>query len=241
MLKFFKKIRRKLLQEGNLKQYLIYALGEIILVVIGILIAFQINSWNDNRKSLRLEKQHLLNLKNEISQSLSRLETSEEFNNLTLSHIDKILYHIEEDLPYSKSLDTSFYIYQYNSIPELSYTTYETIKEVGLNSINPDKLRIEISKLYEENFAFLSNTIQNNERYFYQNILTEFHVNNFKEISYQGVCIPNNFEVLKKDLQYSNILFKLKGIRIYSINAVGQVKEKALKLLESIEVRLHNI
>ncbi len=49
MIKLFRNIRRKLLSEGKTNNYLKYAIGEIILVVIGILIALQINNWNQNR------------------------------------------------------------------------------------------------------------------------------------------------------------------------------------------------
>ncbi|MCF7560143.1 DUF6090 family protein [Sabulilitoribacter multivorans] len=49
MLKFFRKIRQRLLTENKFSKYLIYAIGEIVLVVIGILIALQINNWNENR------------------------------------------------------------------------------------------------------------------------------------------------------------------------------------------------
>ena len=50
MLKFFRRIRKRLLDKGNLRKYLAYATGEVLLVVIGILIALQINNWNENRK-----------------------------------------------------------------------------------------------------------------------------------------------------------------------------------------------
>ncbi|WP_411767609.1 DUF6090 family protein [Winogradskyella sp. A3E31] len=50
MIKFFRKIRQKLLTENKFSKYLFYAIGEIVLVVIGILIALQINNWNENRK-----------------------------------------------------------------------------------------------------------------------------------------------------------------------------------------------
>ena len=50
MIKFFRKIRQNLLMENKTGKYFKYAIGEIILVVIGILIAFQINNWNENRK-----------------------------------------------------------------------------------------------------------------------------------------------------------------------------------------------
>jgi len=52
MIKFFRKIRRQLLTENRFSKYLLYAIGEIVLVVIGILIALQINIWNENRKAL---------------------------------------------------------------------------------------------------------------------------------------------------------------------------------------------
>ena len=55
MIKFFRGIRQNLLSKGKTGKYLKYAAGEIILVVIGILIALQLNEWNDQRKELKLE------------------------------------------------------------------------------------------------------------------------------------------------------------------------------------------
>ncbi|MEJ2113692.1 MAG: DUF6090 family protein, partial [Flavobacteriaceae bacterium] len=50
MIKLFNKIRQRLLSENKFSKYLLYAIGEIILVVIGILIALQVNNWNNERK-----------------------------------------------------------------------------------------------------------------------------------------------------------------------------------------------
>ncbi|MFK7758244.1 MAG: DUF6090 family protein, partial [Flavobacteriales bacterium] len=55
MIKFFRKIRQSLLREGKVSRYLLYALGEIVLVVIGILIALQINNWNHEHKERHQE------------------------------------------------------------------------------------------------------------------------------------------------------------------------------------------
>ena len=55
MIKFFRKTRQKLLQENRFSKYMLYAIGEIILVVIGILIALQVNNWNEERKETSLE------------------------------------------------------------------------------------------------------------------------------------------------------------------------------------------
>ena len=59
MIKFFRKIRQRLLTEGKVTRYLLYALGEIVLVVVGILIALQINNWNEQRKQ-NVERQNLI-------------------------------------------------------------------------------------------------------------------------------------------------------------------------------------
>jgi Family of unknown function (DUF6090) len=67
MIKFFRTIRRNLIAEGKTSKYLKYAIGEIILVVVGILIALQINNWNEHQKILRAEEEILINLKSELS------------------------------------------------------------------------------------------------------------------------------------------------------------------------------
>jgi tetratricopeptide (TPR) repeat protein len=62
MIKFFRRIRQQLLTENKFSKYLIYAIGEIFLVVVGILIALQINNWNENNKVLAKEKVILASL-----------------------------------------------------------------------------------------------------------------------------------------------------------------------------------
>jgi hypothetical protein len=74
MLKFFRKIRQKLLAEGNLKNYLAYAIGEILLVVIGILIALQINNVKEIKQNYRAETNALIELKREYQSNARLLE-----------------------------------------------------------------------------------------------------------------------------------------------------------------------
>ena len=74
MLTFFRKIRRSLLDEQRFHKYIVYALGEILLVVIGILIALQVNNWNQTRLDRILEKNILIDLKNEFQENKAELE-----------------------------------------------------------------------------------------------------------------------------------------------------------------------
>ena len=66
MIKFFRKIRQNLLSEGKTGKYLKYAIGEIVLVVIGILIALSINNWNNNQQDKRTEQATLKALLSEF-------------------------------------------------------------------------------------------------------------------------------------------------------------------------------
>ncbi|MBC3760026.1 hypothetical protein H7U19_16570 [Hyunsoonleella sp. SJ7] len=74
MIKFFRKIRQKMLTENRFGKYLIYAIGEIILVVIGILIALQINNRNELIKTNSKQKTYLSLIKNEMENNLNSLK-----------------------------------------------------------------------------------------------------------------------------------------------------------------------
>jgi len=84
MIKFFRKIRQNLLREKRLGNYLLYALGEIILVVIGILIALQINSWNEHQKQLKLESEYYCRLTEDVILDM------EQMSNLLLLAEDRL-------------------------------------------------------------------------------------------------------------------------------------------------------
>lgn len=92
MLSLFRKIRQKLLQRNRITQYLAYAIGEILLVVIGILIALQVNNWIEERKRQKEEGQYLTTLR-------------KDFEGAELS-FKRILGAVQEQLDYNEQLLT---------------------------------------------------------------------------------------------------------------------------------------
>lgn len=82
MIKFFRKIRQNLLSEGKTGKYIKYAIGEIVLVVIGILIALQINNWNENRKNRIAEADYYCRILDDFERNEKLIDdTSELINN----------------------------------------------------------------------------------------------------------------------------------------------------------------
>ena len=67
MLRFFRTLRQRLLTENKFSKYLLYAIGEILLVVIGILIALQVNNWNEERNRTNTEIEYLKRLRSDLA------------------------------------------------------------------------------------------------------------------------------------------------------------------------------
>ncbi|MGB5420145.1 DUF6090 family protein [Algibacter sp.] len=91
MIKFFRKIRQNLLSENKFSKYLIYAFGEIILVVIGILIALQINNNNNYNEQRKVEQEYLLSLQAEFETNLNKINTSIKENEQRVVALDNLL------------------------------------------------------------------------------------------------------------------------------------------------------
>ena len=83
MIKFFRKIRQNLLMENKTGRYLKYAIGEIILVVIGILIALQINNWNEQRKIKGNQEKYFSLIRTEAKNNLKEIKKVKDFHNTT--------------------------------------------------------------------------------------------------------------------------------------------------------------
>ena len=101
MIKFFRRIRQNLINEGKTARYLKYAIGEIVLVVIGILIALQINNWNDQRKAAivdeALRKEYIRDLYREMQNIIYQLDGSIDIFKQNLEGAEYLLKSIEND------------------------------------------------------------------------------------------------------------------------------------------------
>jgi hypothetical protein len=75
MIKFFRRIRQEMIKENRVSKYMLYAIGEIVLVVIGILIALQINNWNEQQKNKKLEQDYYCRLFEDVVQDKEQMST----------------------------------------------------------------------------------------------------------------------------------------------------------------------
>ena len=110
MFRFFRKIRLKPFHENKVTRYILYGLGEIILIVIGILIAMEIGNWNEQRKIRQLEQVYLEGLRSEFGQNKTKLENLISVNRLNYEEARQISHFISEgEFPDEKQLSKHLY------------------------------------------------------------------------------------------------------------------------------------
>jgi hypothetical protein len=98
MIKIFRKIRQRMLGENKFNKYLLYAIGEIILVVIGILFALQINTWNIEHNNRVQEQQILRQLTIEYQENLKEIKAKIFLRDGMISSIEQIFYHMDNGI-----------------------------------------------------------------------------------------------------------------------------------------------
>ena len=149
MIKFFRKIRQNLLMENKSGKYFKYAIGEIALVVIGILIALQINNWNENRKERLLERKVL----NEIITDLEISKADLENDINSLNRINAQAERLKDNLIKKEGIYDSIKsdMRRTSRSSQFSPRTsgYENLKSIGISLISNDSLRKDIVILYE--------------------------------------------------------------------------------------------
>lgn len=220
MLHFLRHIRQKLILQENVRKYLLYAFGEIVLVVIGILIALQVNNWNENRKEHQRELQYLDRLADNIRTDLEVFEDNilfyeevQEAGILALSYLEG------KDLTEYSNWDILISFFNASQIWPMiiESSTYEELKSSGeLSLINNVRLRDRMAFYYEGAKQRYDQTIGINPPYRkLSRVLIPFEVQNYMwdnchktvgDIQELVKCKPGISETASKE-----ILIKLKS------------------------------
>jgi predicted DNA binding CopG/RHH family protein len=175
MLRFFRRIRKGLLTDNKFSKYLLYAVGEILLVVIGILIALQVDNWNTQKLEIKELHGYLINIKNNLQADLIGLDEIKVFRDSSIAYsinylkvIEKAVITIEDyatihgfNTRYNVTIDR--YFKSHNS-------GFESLKNSGyMGKLNGTLLEEKLNEYYylidkvNERETSLNNTIESLE------------------------------------------------------------------------------
>ena len=247
MIKFFRKIRQNLLSEGKTEKYFKYAIGEIILVVIGILIALQINNWNEQRKAKKQESLLLKQLQidinsnfNEVVELNKRLIINKEGIDSLSVRLNKKHYDIMVPIFVSKALRKSDFNY--------SSSGYNLMQNGKASLISNEAVLKSILSLYENDFPNIitrQNEMKNSIDILQRNFINKLFVksdNNFsiKLNQYDEVATdlftPIDYNSLTENIEFKNMLIQLGmlvEVRLAYLKKTEDNLNRTTKLLNS--------
>ena len=230
-------------------KYARYAVGEIVLVVIGILIALQINTWNQNRMKAAEELHMLKAIKIGLEKDLYDLKSNTKGISASITSGNAIIHAIENDLPYRDSIADHMGIFMFPVMFVHSTSAFETLKSKGIDLISNADLRDQIISVYDSGYNFfLKNeaiTIEENERGLKHIYATRFHesyVYDLDKDGYEPRLVPIDYEALKDDQEFKYYLKTYKNrLNIllnfhYELRLLKKVQGLIDSLTEEIEL-----
>ena len=248
MIGFFRKIRKKMADDNKPMKYMRYAVGEILLVVIGILIALQINNWNENKSTRIQELKYLNGIKVDLQKDLISLGNNTEYRINKIKSARQIIEHIEgKKIENYISLNNMVFDIVASGSFKVANITFDELKSSGnLNIISNDSIKmllLELQSLYEENRAS-----REHELYDYNNYISIPYFNTVD--LYPSLLINENSKkkgnVKKEQL---NTLLKSVAFKNGCVNTIWMsqihlssfriIKENSLLLIKLIDNELN--
>lgn len=248
MLRFFRKLRREFFTKGIFSKYFVYAFGEVILVVFGILIALQVNNSNELAKKKELEivileeiKENLIETNEDLVNNIKR-----EYQYLERNHL--ILDYLDNKRPYNEELDIAFGTYYWTFFTTPITVGYEYLRQNGFNLISNNELRKSISNLVD---VKISGIKQNNERWseHLESYITKpYHVKYFRKYFPEVTndegdeyAKPIDYKDLLSNEQFKNINAEIISTRRWSINSLETLQKELKELIEQIQVEIKHL
>lgn len=224
--------------DNQFLKYSRYAIGEIALVVIGIMAALYVNEWNQVRMDIQYEKKMLSEIQKDLQREVTDLNSQKEYTIQRIKKISMLDSLLNEKTPvYNKFLDTLFGavwgIHGYNMGNKAKY---ENLKSRGLNVVQVDSIKEQLMLVYEvlhPGFESL-NAAETNQN---DNVYLPYYIKNFTNFNFTISATPVDFESIWKDHEYHNVVsYRLKTLRVNQIPRY----EYALEQMEYLQKMIAN-
>lgn len=195
-MRLFRGIRHTLLSEKKIKKYFFYAIGEIALVVIGILIALQINNWNDNRIKRKSEVNSYVNIKNRISEDKNDVQGNMNYNSRYMAQFEYAVEIIDNN-DFSK-LDTLGAI----ATNLIRYSDFNKQGNIYETLVNSGEIKLLGNAQIVESIRELE------EKYMYMNRMENIHYDVM--INYVAMIISTNLKFSTGEVKSQENLYSFK-------------------------------
>ena len=240
---FFRNRRKLNMQQNKIVKYIVYAIGEIFLIIIGILVALYLNNLNENKQTKALEVKLLKELKSNLRHSILNFERSIDTEGEYLEYNELILDHLDNKKPYNPDLDNAFGVYFWTITTNPVTGGYDFLKSKGIDLITNDSLRNKISYIFETEFSIIKRENEVWSNNLQQNISYPYHVEHFRKYVFNSnnnieQAKPFDYDALLEDDKFKSINTEIISNRRWNINSLKKLVNDMNELITEIDTEL---
>lgn len=234
MLRFLFKGKEE--DESPERKFWIYASGEFLLVFLGILIALQVENWNQNRLDRRLERVLLAEMRSNLKEDLKDIQVNLDIKNRCVQSNQLVMKYLKGELPWHDSLETHFGRLIRGTTFVNNVSTFESLESIGIDIISNDSLRQLITFVYSARYKYIASKdadiMQANFQFLYPTLQQYLeYLPDGKARPVDRVSIRNS-HVIRSDLLNYRSLVEL------SITAYESTRKSVVELMGQIEDEL---
>ena len=243
MTPFFRRIRQKLSNENQFLKYSKYAIGEIILVVLGILIALQINNWNNVQNDKQAEIKYLKQLLSSLEDNYQIIGDKIATNQRLYEQGVQLFKDLKQNKELNDSIKRRFLIPQFDQAVLLNTAAFENFKNDGMSLISNEELKFEIINIYEQELKYMQITFADQFENYITQVIHPFYSRNFEITTKneQWLATPNDYEGLLRKREFTNILSSINSMREYAIQFHGESQKDIKDLINKIEAEIDKL
>ncbi|PWK17783.1 hypothetical protein [Xanthomarina spongicola] len=228
MIKFFRKIRQGLISDNKFSKYLLYAIGEIVLVVIGIFIALQLNLWSENRKLDDVRQGYYHQLLDDLNKDKVYIEqTIADIDSFRLDYNNYIEIFKEPNLNTDQVLANLFSVEIMSLVIGFNTSTIETLENTGDIKLVPPHIRNKLAELKRSQDFIVKVSYGNDNNK--NNILEEASLLiGSSTLSERLVNQPDLTEFIKSELNYPKLFLVMEAMHEWKKSS-EEITLKSLK------------
>lgn len=211
---------------------------EFVLVIVGVLIALQVDNWNDERNARHKELLLLDAMRAELADDLQNMRDGTGQRLEVVQRGKALIAHIDAKQPYDSALDAEFGLLYRTYTFVVNRAAYENLKAQGVDMITDSQLRHTIVSLYEEDYRHLDYIIEV-EREIILDILRPHFLAHFRDLRFGLSATPVDYESLIENELFRNALdYRIEALRQADIPRFREIGAKIESVIEIIDLEL---
>lgn len=223
---------------GKLRQYVWYAIGEVVLIFAGITLALAFGNWNEERQLRNLERRALADIAANLEVNVQRTNRNIGIDSDQMKSCERVLETLSMRTPWQETTAKDLFHCRWWTSPYLNKAAYGSLKSRGTDLVSDPELRYSILDLYEVHYPWIENDIDKTMWNFQTSVMEPVFNRYVGKVLGSAQYVPNDYPALLESNEFSNMLRMKIHYQVQSIGAQMEIVESTERVIKLIELQL---